>query len=152
MPETRTAIGVDVGGTGTKAAIVDHEGGILLKIERPTDPTSGTKGVIAIVEDLLQRAHEVEARPECVGVGAAGFIDASSGSVTFAPNLVYDDPQVAVALRTRTSLPVVVEIDAYAAAWGELAFGAAQGLDNVALITIGTGIGSGFIVDGHLLR
>ncbi|MGH2734249.1 MAG: ROK family protein [Actinomycetota bacterium] len=121
-------------------------------MERPTDPTSGTKGVIAIVEDLLQRAHEVEARPECVGVGAAGFIDASSGSVTFAPNLVYDDPQVAVALRTRTSLPVVVDNDANAAAWGERAFGAAHGLENVALITIGTGIGSGFIVDGHLLR
>ncbi|MGH2735120.1 MAG: ROK family protein, partial [Actinomycetota bacterium] len=68
------------------------------------------------------------------------------------PNLVYDDPQVAVALRTRTTHPDVVDNYANAAAWGERAFGAAHGLDNVALITIGTGIGSGSIVDGHLLR
>jgi glucokinase len=85
-------------------------------------------------------------------VGAAGFIDASTGSVTFAPNLTYDDPHIADAVRARTNLPVVVDNDANAAAWGERAFGAARGLDHVVVLTIGTGIGSGFVIGGRLLR
>jgi glucokinase len=85
-------------------------------------------------------------------VGAAGFIDARSGSVTFSPNLVYDDVHIADAVRVRSGLPVAVDNDANAAAWGERSFGAARGSDHVAYITVGTGIGSGFIVDGRLLR
>lgn len=145
-------IGVDVGGTGTKAGIVDGAGTVLARSERPTDPTAGTKGIIAVVEDLLQRAGSVEAAVEAIGIGAAGFVDAATGSVTFSPNLVYDDPEVATAVGARVGLPVVVDNDANAAAWGERKFGAAQGSDHVALLTLGTGVGSGFIVDGKLLR
>ncbi|MGH2752059.1 MAG: ROK family protein [Actinomycetota bacterium] len=146
-----TAIGVDVGGTGTKAAVVSDAGEILQRVERPTDRSAGTKGIIEVVEDLLQHAPEGAAGPSAVGVGAAGFID-TTGSVTFAPNLNYDDPHVAEAVRARTGLPVIVDNDANAAAWGERAFGAAKGLDHVVLLALGTGIGSGFIVDGRLLR
>lgn len=145
-------IGVDVGGTGTKAGIVDAAGTVLARSERPTDPTAGTKGIIAVVEDLLQRAGSVEASVEAIGIGAAGFVDAATGSVTFSPNLVYDDPEVATAVGARARLPVVVDNDANAAAWGERKFGAAQGSDHVALVTLGTGVGSGFIVEGKLLR
>ena len=144
-------IGVDVGGTGTKAGIVDAEGAIHVRSERPTDKTAGTKGIIAIVEDLLSRSvgsSDIKA----VGVGAAGFIDAASGSVTFSPNLVYDDPHIADALSTRVQLPVSVDNDANAAVWGERSFGQGRGLANVAMLTLGTGIGSGFVVDGKLLR
>lgn len=147
-----TAIGVDVGGTGTKGALVTDAGQVLLRIERSTDKTAGTKGILEVVDELVGRAPDVDAKPSAVGVGAAGFIDATTGSVTFAPNLTYDDPHVADALRARTGLPVVVDNDANAAAWGERAFGAARGLDHVVLLTLGTGIGSGLIVDGKLLR
>jgi glucokinase len=119
-------------------------------MERPTDVTAGTKGVIEVVEELLARATEFDI--EAVGVGAAGFIDASTGSVTFSPNLVYDDPNVAEAVRSRTGTPVVVDNDANAAAWGERTYGAARGSDHVAYLTLGTGIGSGFIVEGRLLH
>jgi glucokinase len=146
------AIGVDVGGTATKAAIVDRDGTILLRLERPTDVTAGTKGVIAIVEELLGSASGVGATVESVGIGAAGFIDAMKGLVTLAPNLVYDDPYVADAVRTRLQLPVILDNDANVAAWGERAYGAAKGSDHVAYITVGTGIGSGFILDGRLVR
>jgi glucokinase len=120
-------------------------------VEHPTDRSAGTKGIISAVEDLLGRTPESDA-PTGIGVGAAGFIDASTGSVNFSPNLTYDDPHIADAVGARAHLPVVVDNDANAAAWGERAFGAAKGLDHVVVLTIGTGIGSGFVIGGRLLR
>jgi glucokinase len=148
----RAAIGVDVGGTRTRAGIVDDEGHVLMRTERPTDPVAGTKGIIAVIEDLLERDGDLDVRVACIGVGAAGFIDAARGAVTFSPNLIYDDPAVRDAVASRTSLPVVVDNDANVAAWGERTFGSAQGTQDLALLTIGTGIGSGFVVNGRLVR
>ncbi|MGH2826411.1 MAG: ROK family protein, partial [Actinomycetota bacterium] len=148
----QTAIGVDVGGTSTKAALVTDTGDVLLRVERTTDRSAGTKGIIEVIDELIGLAPEVEVSPSAVGVGAAGFIDANTGSVIFAPNLTYDDPHVADAVRARIGLPVVVDNDANAAAWGERTFGAARGLDHVVLLTLGTGIGSGFVIGGKLLR
>jgi glucokinase len=145
----RTVIGVDVGGTGTKGAIVDLSGRIHEKVERPTDVTAGTKGIIAVVEELLQRAP---GPIDAIGIGAAGFIDSTRGMVMMSPNLAYDDPNVAEAVRARTGLPVIVDNDANAAAWGEFVFGSARGSSHVAFLTLGTGIGSGFIVEGRLVR
>jgi glucokinase len=152
MSDLPVAIGVDVGGTGTKAAIVTRDGQVLARLDRPTDPQAGTKGIIAVVEDLLRRALELDIEIGAVGVGVAGFVNWATGAVTFAPNLTYDDPQVKAALETRVSLPVTVDNDANAAAWGERAFGSAAGSDHVALLTLGTGIGSGLIVEGRLIR
>ena len=145
-------IGVDVGGTATKAGVVERGGTVLARSERPTDPSAGTKGILATVEDLVQKASDLDVELRVIGVGAAGFVDAASGSVTFSPNLVYDDPEIATAVGARIGLPVVVDNDANAAAWGERKFGAARGADHVAVVTLGTGIGSGFIVDGKLVR
>lgn len=144
----RFALGIDIGGTTTKAALVTSEGEIFARVERPTDPTAATKGALAVADDLLGRPEGT--RVDVVGVGAAGFI--GEGSVVLSPNLVFDDPHLSAAIGSRTGLPVVVDNDANAAVWGERAFGVARGLDHVALITIGTGIGSGFIIGGGLLR
>ena len=152
MGSKTAVIAIDVGGTGTKGAIVNRDGEILLRVERPTDPSAGTKSILTAIEELLRRSDEVDAEVGSVGIGAAGFIDARSGSVTFAPNLVYDDPHVAAAVHAQVGLPVVVDNDANAAAWGERAFGTAVGSDNVVMLTLGTGIGSGIIVDGRLVR
>ena len=152
MSKRRVAIGVDVGGTTTKGGIVTHAGEVLIRLERPTDATAGTKGIIAVADDLLGRASDLGVEVEAVGVGAAGFIDARSGSVTFSPNIVYDDPEIGVAVHARTGLPIVVDNDANAAAWAERAFGTARGYDDVVLVTIGTGIGSGIIAGGRLVR
>ena len=152
MGSKTAVIAIDVGGTGTKGAIVNRDGEILLRVERRTDPSAGTKSILTAVEELLQRSDAVDAEVGSVGIGAAGFIDARSGSVTFAPNLVYDDPHVAAAVHAQVGLPVVVDNDANAAAWGERAFGTAVGSDNVVMLTLGTGIGSGIIVDGRLVR
>lgn len=146
------AIGVDVGGTSTKGSLMSRWGEILVRTERPTDPTAATKGVISVVEDLIERAPDVGVTPVAVGVGAAGFVDFSSGSVTFSPNFQYDDPHLGQALRGRIGLPVAVDNDANAAVWGERAYGAARGSDHVVMLTLGTGIGSGIICEGRLVR
>lgn len=146
------AIGVDVGGTGTKAGVVDTRGEVLLRAERPTDRSAGTKGIIAAVEDLMVRVAELGVDPCAVGIGVAGFVDHASGTVTFSPNLVYDDPEIGAALRARVQVPVTVDNDANAAALGETTFGTARGSRHVAMVTLGTGIGSGFVVDGALVR
>lgn len=146
------AVGVDTGGTTTKGALVTRDGEVLLRVERPTDRHAATKSIIAVTEELIERSADVDAQVVAVGVGVAGFIDAANGSVTFSPNLEYGDPEVAEAVRSRSGVPVVVDNDANAAAWGERRFGTAQGTDYLAYVTLGTGIGSGFVMDGKLIR
>lgn len=152
MPEKRAAIGVDIGGTKAKGGIVSSQGALLTRVEHDTDVHAGTKSILGVVHSLLERSAELGIAIGCIGVGAAGFIDSRSGSVIFAANLVYDDPNVAEALRAEFDLPVVVDNDANAATWGEKVFGTAQGATNLALLMIGTGIGSGFIINGELVR
>jgi glucokinase len=152
MAGRRTAIGVDVGGTETKGGLVTPAGELLVRIENPTERESGTKGIIALAEALLDKAKEMDVEVTSIGIGAAGFIDAETGSVVFAPNLVYDDPAIGEAVRAAVDLPVTIDNDANAAAWGELHFGAGKGMKHLALLTIGTGIGSGFVVEGRLLH
>ncbi|HVF54150.1 MAG TPA: ROK family protein [Actinomycetota bacterium] len=147
----RLVIGVDTGGTATKGALVTSDGEVQERVEYPTDHSAGTKGIVSVVDELLDRASD-QGPPLAVGVGVAGFVDLDSGSVTFSPNVIYDDPHVTQALAARTKLPIAVDNDANAAVWGERRFGVAQGFDDVAMVTIGTGIGSGFVVSGRVLR
>lgn len=145
-------VGVDVGGTEVKAAGVARDGSVAERVARPTDPGAATKVILGVVEELLTR-FERSGRPVAgIGVGAAGFVDFATGAVTFSPNVVYDDPQVATAVRERTGLPVFVDNDANAAVWGERAFGCCRGAEDVVMFTLGTGIGSGIIADGRLVR
>ncbi len=152
MSDRARLIGVDVGGTTTKGGVVAPDGEILIRAERPTDPTAGTKGIIAVVEELLERSTSDGIEVDAVGVGVAGFVDHSTGNVTCSPNVTYDDPHIRAAIEARVDLPVMVDNDANAATWGETKLGAASGSKNVAMLTIGTGIGSGFVIDGVLLR
>lgn len=145
-------IGVDVGGTATKGACVTDAGQILFRAQVDTDVTAATKSILAVVESLAERAASERVEVGSVGIGAAGFIDASKGEVTFSPNLVYDDPAIGSAVRARTGLDVLVDNDANAAAWGEYRVGAAAGVADLAFVTLGTGVGSGFVVGGSLLR
>ncbi|MFL6054610.1 MAG: ROK family glucokinase [Actinoallomurus sp.] len=144
-------IGVDVGGTKVAAGVVDDHGRILEKVRRPTPSTSPheTARVIAeVVEILKGRFGEVEA----VGLGAAGFVDESRSTVLFAPNLAWRDEPIKKKVEGEVGLPVVVENDANAIAWGEAKFGAGRGEDHMVLIALGTGIGGGLILGGELYR
>jgi glucokinase len=147
MPLT---IGVDVGGTTVAAGVVDEQGSVLETAQRdtPSDDPRKTEGVIADVIRELAASHDVEA----VGVGAAGFVDAQRSTVLFAPNLAWRDEPLRAAIEERCGLPVVIENDANAAAWAEARFGAGRGEDHVVILTIGTGIGGGIVLEGRLLR
>ena len=149
---SRVAIGVDIGGTAVKAALVTESGVISHRTEKPSDPLAGTASIVSIVGEVMAIASAEDLEVVGVGVGAAGFIDFDSASMNFAPNLVYDDPAIGAAVEKVVSVPVTLDNDANVAAWGERAFGAAQGADDLVLLTLGTGIGSGLIQNGRLIR
>ncbi|KQX64433.1 ROK family glucokinase [Angustibacter sp. Root456] len=143
-------IGVDIGGTKIAAGVVDEKGTLLATTRRETqasDPDAIEREVTDAVAEL-RRDHDVEA----VGVAAAGFVDAHRGIVLFAPNLAWREEPLRDELAARIDLPVVVENDANAAAWGEFTFGTARDVDDAVLVTVGTGLGGGIVVDGRLLR
>ncbi|HET7482735.1 MAG TPA: ROK family protein [Actinomycetota bacterium] len=152
MTVRSAAIGVDVGGTTVKAGLVDMSGAVVDRLEQPTEHHAATKSTIEISEAMVERAQELGYVPVAVGIGAAGFVDVRKGSITFSPNLVYDDPDVADAVAARLNIPVMVENDANAAAWGERTAGAGKDALNMAFIILGTGLGSGFVVNGRLVR
>jgi glucokinase len=147
---TTLTIGVDIGGTKVAAGVVDEEGAIIAMTRRdtPADDPMRTEDVIAdAVRELVAR-HEVAA----IGLGAAGFVDAARSTVLFAPNLAWRDEPLRAAMEERLGLPAIVENDANAAAWAEARFGAGRGEDYVVVVTVGTGIGGGIVVEGQLLR
>jgi glucokinase len=143
-------IGVDVGGTKVAAGVVDADGIILAQARRPT-PSTSPPDVEKTIADLvleLRANHDIEA----VGIGAAGFIDADRATVLFAPNLAWRDEPLRDEVAKLVGLPVVVENDANAAAWGEYRYGAGRGESHMLCVTVGTGIGGGIVMDGHLYR
>jgi glucokinase len=143
-------IGVDVGGTKIAAGVVDDDGKIVEMVKRPTpaaDPSGTIEAISDAIKELLGR-NEVAA----VGIGAAGFVDESRSEVLFAANLSWRNEPVARQVEERTGLPVVIENDANAAAWAESRLGAGRGHNDVVMITIGTGIGAGIVLNGALCR
>jgi glucokinase len=147
---TTLTVGVDVGGTKVAAGVVDETGKLLANTRRdtPSDDVAKVEDVIADAVRELTASHEVGA----IGLGAAGFVDALRSMVLFAPNLAWRETQLRAAIEQRLGLPTVVENDANAAAWAEARFGAGRGEDHVVVLTVGTGIGGGIVLDGQLLR
>ena len=143
-------IGIDVGGTKIAGGVVDESGQILATARRES-PATDTDAIEQAVEDLvaeLRSNHEIAA----VGVGAAGFVDVHRATVLFAPNLAWRDEPLKRDLESRIGLPVVIENDANAAAWGEFTFGAGEDVDDFLLVTVGTGVGGGVVLNGQLHR
>jgi glucokinase len=144
-------IGVDIGGTKVLAGVVDEDGNLLAQARRetPADDTSRTLESIVELVQQLASGRDIAA----VGVGAAGWIDDKRSRVLFAPNLAWRNEPLRDRLAARVLYPVVVENDANAAAWAEFRFGAARyATGSAALLTIGTGIGGGFIIGGEIIR
>ncbi|NLU74531.1 ROK family glucokinase [Streptomyces sp. HNM0575] len=142
-------IGVDIGGTKIAAGVVDEHGTILETSTVPTPPTA--EGVIDAIADAVRDAsseHEVDA----VGIGAPGYVDDKRATVLFTPNLTWRHEALKDKVEQRIGLPVVIENDANAAAWGEYKFGVGTGHEDVVCITIGTGLGGGVIIGGRLHR
>ena len=143
-------IGVDVGGTKIAAGVVDDSGRIVASTRRETPATEPEEIELSVADAVaeLRLSHEIAS----VGLSVAGFVDASRSNVVFAPNIAWRDEPLRADLEKRIGLPVVVENDANAAAWGEFRYGAASAVDDMVLVTLGTGVGGGIVLDGRLLR
>ncbi|MEV6630747.1 ROK family glucokinase [Actinoplanes sp. NPDC051470] len=145
-------IGIDVGGTKVAGGVVDEHGTVLASNRKPTpaEDQAGTRDTIVEVAAELAREH-----PEAtaIGIGAAAWIDAAGSTVLFAPNLAWRDEPLRDYVSKAVGLPTVLENDANVAAWAEFRFGAARNADDsMVMITVGTGIGGGIVINGGLWR
>ncbi len=148
---TTATIGVDVGGTKIAGGLVDEQGR-LLRSTRHESPATDSTAMVSTIAELVEELRSGDEEVVGVGVAAAGFVDKSRSTVLFAPNLAWRDEPLRKHLESRVDLPVVIENDANAAAWGEFRFGAGKDVDDLLLITVGTGIGGGVVLDGQLMR
>lgn len=144
------ACGIDVGGTKIAGGVVDDDGRVLeqLRVESPASDVEAIEDAIVDLVSRLAANHDITA----VGIGAAGYIDKARSTVLFAPNLAWRNVDLRAELEPRVGLPVVVENDANAAAWGEFTYGAGHDVDDLLLVTVGTGVGGGLVLDGELYR
>ncbi len=144
-------IGVDIGGTKVAGGVVDESGQILARarVETPAKDAQAAEDAIVAVVEQLRGDFDIEA----VGLGIAGFVDQGRSRVYFSPNLPdWHNEPVRDDVSRRVGLPVVVENDANAAAWGENRFGAGREETDLVCVTVGTGIGGGIIVEDRLYR
>jgi glucokinase len=146
-------LGIDLGGTNARAAVVDEQGRILTSSKQALTERSPA----AVVEVIAQTAAEAVAIAGQVqvrgcGVGAAGQIHRDSGVIAVAPNLGWRNVPLAALLTERLGRPVRVVNDLAAAAWGELHAGAGRGAHDVYVAFVGSGVGSAIIANGQLVR
>ena len=151
----RLAIGIDIGGTKVAGGVVDVDGKVTHRARRDTPDRSKSPSVVEgtiveVVTELLQLVGPESVA--AVGIGAAGFVAADRATVVFAPHLSWRHEPLRQALQKRVPVPIFVDNDANAAVWAEWKFGAAQGETHVMMITLGTGIGGGILINAQVQR
>ncbi|MBC2680935.1 ROK family protein [Corynebacterium anserum] len=150
MATQPVTIGVDIGGTNLRAAVIDRQGTMVDTEQLPTPSSVGAleKALTMVVDTLRQRHPQITA----VGLAVAGFITSDQTTVRFAPHLPWRNAEITTRLSKLWDIPVVLEHDANSAAWGEYILGAAQNTRNTVLFALGTGIGGAVIIDGKIYR
>ncbi len=149
-------IGIDLGGTNIVAAVVDEYGTLYGKAKRKTNSPRDYKLIFDDMADCAREAAKESGiafeQIESVGIGCPGAIDTDSGIVEFSNNLNFFDVPIVSYMEKSLGKKIYVENDANAAAWGEFLAGSGKGTDNMIMITLGTGVGSGIVENGRLLR
>ena len=150
-------IGVDIGGTNIKIALVDFDGKIVYSNTVPTRAEMGYEAGVAnikqAIKDLMTESGANATTIEAVGFGLPGQIDYKDGIVKNLPNIPgWVNIPLAKIIEDEFSIPTRLDNDVRCAALGELNFGAGKGCENLVCITIGTGIGSGIVLNGKLVR
>jgi len=153
----KVIVGVDLGGTNVKTAMVSWDKQVLAKDSRPTNAEGGPEAVMDAIEssvrDLLGQSDLHLDEVMAVGIGAPGPMDWRTGVVFSPPNLPgWKNVPLGDLMKKRLGVPCYVENDANVACYGEFWLGAGQGTQNMALLTLGTGVGGGVVVFGMLLR
>ena len=148
------AIGVDLGGTNLRVAAVSDDGRVLENVARDTGSRRGRDAVLdemcAAIRDVAGR-HAAQGALAGIGIGVPGIIDMETGLLRESPNLPgWHDYPVRDEIERRLKAHVILENDANAAAMGESWMGAARDVDNCCMLTLGTGVGGGLVLNGHL--
>ena len=144
-------IGIDVGGTKVLGGVVDESGKVLTTARKDTPRQGGsalTQTIADVAKELLEK-HSVSS----IGVSAAGFVSSDRKTMLATPNIAdWNGVDLDAELTAQIGLPVVIENDANSAAWGEAKFGAGRNTNHMMMLTVGTGIGGGIVVNGALYR
>lgn len=147
-------VGIDLGGTFIKAGVVDENYNIVAKASIPSEVDGNNEALADRMAECAKKAMaELGLGIEdiaSVGVGTPGAVDSKNGVVVYANNLQFHNTPLRAYLESRLHTSVYVENDANVAAYGEALAGAAAGVANVVVITLGTGVGGGIIIDGKI--
>lgn len=151
------AIGIDLGGTNLKAGIVSSDGKLYQKLSVKTksnaDPQTISHQIYGLIEEIINNTHLKTTDIIGIGLSSAGLIDKKGETIVFSPNLPqWRNIPIKRMVMERFSMPCVLENDANAAAWGEKWVGAGRDASSLVMITLGTGIGGGIIIDNKLWR
>ena len=150
MLTMKTYIGIDLGGTNIKGALVNEQGEIIRQSACPTHAEQGVETVTATIADMIRDLAKGEDIAG-VGLGCPGIVDDASGTVVYACNLGWINYDVRSALKKLTGFSVRLVNDANAAALAEVVAGAAKGAESAVVVTLGTGVGGGVVIGGRLL-
>src|SRR5579862_6197698 len=148
------SIGIDLGGTNLRAAAIDKDGKILEKISGSTPVASGPGPVVDDMAQSVDKLREKFGRDDLAGIGAGvpGNIDMAKGVIVGWGNMpIFNGYAMRDELSKRLNTKVILENDANAAALGEQWMGAGRGVDDLVLLTLGTGVGGGIIIGGRIL-
>ncbi len=150
---SKTLIGLDIGGTKTALVLGDDEGQVTLRRQFLTDPVGGFTGWLKQLGALYHQVVLEVDSPQAISVSIGGPLDIERGIIYSPPNLPgWDAVPLKATLEERFDLPVYVEHDGNAGAIAEWRFGAGRGTRNMVFLTMGTGLGAGFILDGRVYR
>ena len=147
------AIGIDIGGTSIKGAAVDSNGRVYEKFSMPFVKGEDGKITITKLAELVKEyiaAHHLENKIVGIGIGSPGTLDVENGIVNYANNLGWNELPVAKIMNETLPYPIRLTNDANAAALGEAKFGAGKQFESLIMLTLGTGVGGGIIINGKL--
>ena len=150
MPADRYAVGIDLGGSKLRGGLLSESGQLAGRLEMQTEAWKGPAGVLANLKRVLSQLLDSTDRSRVTGIGiaAAGMIHPKTHAVVYAPNLEWRDVPLRDEIESAFGLPTYVENDVRAAAWGEYRFGAGRGVQSLIAVFVGTGVGSGAVMDG----
>lgn len=147
-------IGIDLGGTNIAAGVVTREHRLVCKASVPTalprSAESLADGILELSMDMLKENHMELSQIESLGIGIPGTVNKSAGMIEYANNFGFDNVPFIAMLQQRFPFPVMAENDAKAAAWAEYLTGAGAGCRSMVMVTLGTGVGGGIILNGKL--
>ena len=144
-------VGIDLGGTFIKGGIVDEKGTIVRFERVPTRTELGADFVISDIENVIKKlVNDLGEKVEGIGVGIPGLIDSQKGEVVMSGNLRWKNVMIKDKLQPQFDYPVKIANDANAAGLGEIKFGSGKKYSTSVFLTLGTGVGSGIVIDGKL--